>query len=510
MCSITDHAAAAPVPAAGLAALVAHEVEVGDLIAALLRDPRVASRAERQPARTGVDVGELPPDLAAELCTALLAVADRATAAATVLAGHVAASTGPGTGTLVAGTYASPRRWLELEAGLSPSSAKAVLARARDLREHSGEVGDAWLTGQVTGDSVRELTAGVTAALRPVKAPRVEKDRMRHEALDILLPVAIAGAPTDVAQGLKRMRFLTDPDGANQAAMDAYDDQSLTCVQVGSMSVLTAYLTHESAAAAMTAIDRYARRIADRDPDVTHNPACPLAAPAPDPGSATTRWCGCGAAAAAGVTSKDRWPHLLAVAFGELMTCIVDDGQVGSHHGIAPHVTVTADAADLAAGIGGDLVIPGSDQPVPLPPDTVRRIMCDADITPVVVERMPTDRPRGWAATLSDLLAKAAVRVLYVGRAQRTVPPRLRRALETRDQHCSFPGCRAHVRRCDGHHVVPWEDGGPSDLPNLALLCVRHHHAVHEGGWVMRLRDGMTGHEQGCWAFAPPDRPARP
>jgi hypothetical protein len=37
-----------------------------------------------------------------------------------------------------------------------------------------------------------------------------------------------------------------------------------------------------------------------------------------------------------------------------------------------------------------------------------------------------------------------------------------------------------------------------------ALMCVAHHHAVHEGGWTMRLRDGATGHELACWEFEPP------
>ena len=97
--------------------------------------------------------------------------------------------------------------------------------------------------------------------------------------------------------------------------------------------------------------------------------------------------------------------------------------------------------------------------------------------------------------------------MLYVGRAERTVPPRLRRALEVRDQRCAFPGCHAHVRRCHAHHVVPWEDGGPTELPNTALLCVAHHHAVHEGGWTMTLKHGFTGHERDCWDVTPPHRP---
>jgi len=99
--------------------------------------------------------------------------------------------------------------------------------------------------------------------------------------------------------------------------------------------------------------------------------------------------------------------------------------------------------------------------------------------------------------------------VLYVGRGERLVSPRQRRALEVRDGHCVFPGCRARSARCHAHHVLPWQHGGDTDLPNMALVCVAHHHAVHEGGWTMRLRDGFTGHERGCWEFEPPSAARR-
>jgi hypothetical protein len=497
MCSITPPTRG-PVSAAQFVDAVAHASELGDVVAGALGD------------RGRFDLGGLHPDQVAALTTELLALSDRAAAAATVLAGQVAATTGPGTGALIAGRFGSARRWLEVDAGLAPASAKAVLARARDLREHSDPVRDAWLAGDVHGDAVRELTSGVTSMLRPVPAPRAEKERLRAEALDLLLPVARIGTPADVTRALNRMRFIADPDGASQAAMDAFDDQSLTCVQVGSMSKLTAWLTHENAAAAMTVIDQYARGISDRDPDVAHDPTCPLVAPAPDPGSTGARWCSCGASAAAGVTSKDRWPHLLAVAFGEVVTGLLDESRVGSHHGVAPHVTVQVDAAALAAGIGGSLTMPGTDDPVLLPPETVRRILCDANVTPVVLRRLTIVDPATCAHDLVQLLADAAVEVLYVGRAERTVSPRLRRALETRDGHCVFPGCRAHVRRCHAHHIHEWEYGGTTDISNLALLCVLHHHAVHEGGWTITPVDGAGTHETGYWTFTPPERRRRP
>ena len=75
--------------------------------------------------------------------------------------------------------------------------------------------------------------------------------------------------------------------------------------------------------------------------------------------------------------------------------------------------------------------------------------------------------------------------VLDVGRKTRTIPPALRRALQARDRQCRFPGCNA--RRCDAHHVRHWADGGRTRLDNLVLLCRRHHRAVHEEGFTVRM-----------------------
>ena len=40
--------------------------------------------------------------------------------------------------------------------------------------------------------------------------------------------------------------------------------------------------------------------------------------------------------------------------------------------------------------------------------------------------------------------------------------------------------------------MVPWEQGGRTDLDNLIPLCTEHHHLVHEGGWSLELHDDRT------------------
>jgi hypothetical protein len=79
--------------------------------------------------------------------------------------------------------------------------------------------------------------------------------------------------------------------------------------------------------------------------------------------------------------------------------------------------------------------------------------------------------------------------VVEIGARTRTIPPALRRALQHRDRGCRFPGCG--VRVAEGHHLHHWAQGGPTTLSNLALLCRRHHRAVHEEGYrVARRVDG--------------------
>jgi len=98
-----------------------------------------------------------------------------------------------------------------------------------------------------------------------------------------------------------------------------------------------------------------------------------------------------------------------------------------------------------------------------LHPETARRLGCDAGLVRII-ER--DGRP------------------LSVGRRRRTVSPALRRALDSRDQQCRFPGC-ARTRGTDAHHVRHWAHGGETKLSNLVKLCRKHHRLLHEGGYTI-------------------------
>jgi len=105
--------------------------------------------------------------------------------------------------------------------------------------------------------------------------------------------------------------------------------------------------------------------------------------------------------------------------------------------------------------------------------------------------RVPAGTSQRLACDASRVVMRhdADGRLLEVGARTRTIPPAIRRALHHRDRGCRFPGCGARFGQ--GHHIQHWANGGPTTLSNLALLCCRHHRAVHEEGFqVERQPDG--------------------
>src|SRR6516162_5859707 len=70
--------------------------------------------------------------------------------------------------------------------------------------------------------------------------------------------------------------------------------------------------------------------------------------------------------------------------------------------------------------------------------------------------------------------------VIGAGRATRLINRRLRRALEHRHRTCAVAGCGA-TRGLHAHHLRHWEDGGPTELANLVLVCPYHHRLHHRG-----------------------------
>ena len=93
-------------------------------------------------------------------------------------------------------------------------------------------------------------------------------------------------------------------------------------------------------------------------------------------------------------------------------------------------------------------------------PDAIRQyITCDGLLSPVFVDgSIP----------------------ISVGRTQRMIPQRTRLLVLLRDQGCTVPGCN-ETHHLEVHHIVHWENDGPTDTWNLVALCPRHHRMHHRG-----------------------------
>jgi hypothetical protein len=128
-------------------------------------------------------------------------------------------------------------------------------------------------------------------------------------------------------------------------------------------------------------------------------------------------------------------------------------------------IMTTVDQLDQGpAGVGGFL---RDGTPVPL--HIARMLACDC--------------------TRVDVEATEDGEILDVGRARRTIPSAIGRALWLRDGGCRVPGCgRKH--HLHGHHIEAWADGGKTSASNLVLLCPTHHTLVHEGQLHVQVHDG--------------------
>ncbi|RZS90810.1 uncharacterized protein DUF222 [Motilibacter rhizosphaerae] len=94
---------------------------------------------------------------------------------------------------------------------------------------------------------------------------------------------------------------------------------------------------------------------------------------------------------------------------------------------------------------------------------------------------------------------------LALGRETRLATRAQLRALWVRDGGCIAPGCRN--RRVQAHHVIHWSDGGATDITTMCLLCSRHHHLLHAGGWQLEPDPDRPG----LFRWRPPDgRPPVP
>ena len=153
----------------------------------------------------------------------------------------------------------------------------------------------------------------------------------------------------------------------------------------------------------------------------------------------------------------------------------LDGSKLGTVGGQRPHLLITASAETLLGLKGAPPAEMAGVGPIPM--ETAQRLACDP--------------------TVSWLLGQAELESESASDAHRQIPAATRRALVARDRDCVFNGCHRPAIWCDGHHLVWWTRGGKTALPNLALVCGRHHRMLHEEGWTLERKDGR-------WVTRPP------
>jgi hypothetical protein len=160
------------------------------------------------------------------------------------------------------------------------------------------------------------------------------------------------------------------------------------------------------------------------------------------------------------------WDQRMADAFMGLIRSGGDAGSGGvaarSPYFVVVHAPIAAllDESGAASELAGDLERGGF-----LSVEAVQRVACDATI----------------ALAVDDDVG----RTMNEGRATRDPTGPQHREVRRRDRHCRFPGC-TNVLFTNVHHIKGWKaDRGPTDLDNLALLCVHHHGLVHSKQWTM-------------------------
>ncbi|MFF1818511.1 DUF222 domain-containing protein [Kribbella sp. NPDC058245] len=198
--------------------------------------------------------------------------------------------------------------------------------------------------------------------------------------------------------------------------------------------------------------------------------------------------------AAAGNPDYPGVPHItVTIDFNDLKASVGIATEAATTNTPTPTTTSGAGASGAAgttdpvgvlgsSGTGGELVFGGN-----LSASAVRLLACDAAILPIVLggDSQPLD----------------------VGTEQRFVNRYIRRALNKRDKGCVV--CKAPPSMCHAHHLTHWADGGPTSMRNLALLCARHHRAVHAGQWRVSITSaGVVQVTRPAWADPSPTDPA--
>ncbi|MFG1784975.1 DUF222 domain-containing protein [Rhodococcus oryzae] len=383
----------------------------------------------------------------------------------------------------------SPGNWLAGAATMTPGQANRIVKLGRELPNHP-EVAAAFDAGETDYDQIRVIIELLNKVPEPDAPARsddnatdtdsdVSGDGEAESVFDIvgtdatrtqacaryLLYAARTEDSTTLGRRAKALELILNGDKKKADSENAELNEFHASPGLGGRVHLKGHLDAASGEALLTALSALSK---------------------PRPGADNRD----------GQTGKDqRTPaQRRADALTHIVRTYLDSGQAPTEGGERPHINVFVDADDLAATTdqyNHDHHERGHQQrgrrrgPAwmpwlgPISLDLAAQISCDADITHITMNS--NGNP------------------LDVGRTTRLIPRKLRRALNSRDCGCAFPGCGRPAAWTEGHHIIHWSNGGPTNLSNLVLLCRFHHTTIHRGDWTVTISKD-DGHP---W-FTPP------
>jgi hypothetical protein len=261
--------------------------------------------------------------------------------------------------------------------------------------------------------------------------------RMPDEHLDLVDQVLAKAAescdPAELERALVDLRHQLEPEAVVKDERDAFERRELhASTTIDGMVAISAMLDPEAGAQFLTLLSALTKR--------------------PDPAEPLTK----------GQRQAD--------AFAQIVHLAQSADGVPNVRGERPVILVRVDFDTLQDRLGAHAAQQSWTGPVS--GEAARRMACDAGISRIIV--------RGDS------------QILDLGRTTRCVTPDQFRALVVRDGGCRFDGCGRPPDWCIAHHLLHWALGGPTDIWNLILLCRYHHHAVHEGGWIITLNPDNT------------------
>ena len=125
----------------------------------------------------------------------------------------------------------------------------------------------------------------------------------------------------------------------------------------------------------------------------------------------------------------------------------------------------------------------------PLPTSVLEELSCNARLRGAVYDTKGT--------------------LLWQGHTKRVATEAQTNALKARYGGCFH--CLAHPDMCQGHHIKPVSQGGPTNIDNMVLICWDCHQRIHHYQWQIRTRRGRhTLHPPERTRYGPAHAPEQP